>query len=95
VENFVFIAKKIAEKLSMDPSEVIEIRWFDIKNIPRELLITHKKRINNFKKGIRGTVMEEKFKWPFDKNITRKKLYEMRDKSGLSRKDFYEKYFGF
>lgn len=94
-EIFVFTAKKVGGELKLDPNEVVEADWFNLGDIPRELLITHKKRINNFKKGIKGLVIEENHKWPFDKKMTRKELYEMRDQSGLSRKDFYEKYFGF
>jgi ADP-ribose pyrophosphatase YjhB (NUDIX family) len=94
-EVFVFIAKKIGGKIELDPNEVLEADWFGLDNIPKELLITHKKRISNFKKGLKGVVVKGEHKWPFDKNMNREDLYMMRDESGLSRKDFYEKYFGF
>jgi len=94
-EILVFRANKIRGELKIDPNEVLEAKWFALEEVPKELIFGHKKRIEDFRNGLKGILRKSNLKWPLDKNLTRKELYRMRDKSGLSRSEFYLKYFNF
>ncbi len=84
-----FAARPIGGELKADPSEVIEIGYFSLDELPADLLVTHKRRILDAFGGVGGVVWSLAFEAPFDPDITRADIYRLRDESGLSRRDFY------
>lgn len=94
-DNFTFIAKVVDEnqRLIIDKSEVVEAQYFDLKKLPDEIVPWIADRIDDFLRNEKGIIKTIDAKWPFDKKMTRQDIYKMRDKSGLSRYEFYKKYF--
>jgi ADP-ribose pyrophosphatase YjhB (NUDIX family) len=85
-----FIARPIGGELRADPSEVIEMSYFGPDEIPEDLLWWHKQRIEDAFSGIGGGIVRaQTVDYPFECEITRAEMYRLRDKSGLSRRDFY------
>ena len=85
-----FAARPIGGELNVDPSEVIEIGYFGLDEIPADLLVTHRQRILDAFRGIGGGVAWlQDIEYPFSPDITRADIYRLRDQSGLSRRDFY------
>jgi hypothetical protein len=68
------------------------VEWFAFNEIPNPLSAGHKKRIEDAIAGKSGIVVLQEINVPaFPENVTRKELIELRDKSDLSRQDFYIK----
>jgi len=87
-----FAAKPIGGELKCQPGETIAVEWFAYDEIPDPLSIGHKRRINDAIEGANGIVVLQEIKLPtMPDQLTRKELYERRDKSGLSREEFYLK----
>lgn len=89
-----FAAKPVGGKLRPQQSEVLDARYFDPHHLPKPLVWWHRQRILDAVNGIGGSVAwSQDVVWPFDEKLTRRELYELRDRSGLSRQEFYERYF--
>jgi ADP-ribose pyrophosphatase YjhB (NUDIX family) len=87
-----FAAKPIGGEIKCQPGETIEVRWFSFEEIPSPLSAGHKRRIKDAIEGASGiTVLQEINSPTWPGKITRKDLYELRDRSGLSRQEFYLK----
>lgn len=89
-----FAAKPIGGELKCQEGETIAVEWFDFDNIPSPLSAGHKRRIEDAISGVTGVTVLQEFKLPaMPEKITRDELIELRDKSGLSRQDFYMRMF--
>lgn len=89
-----FAAKPISGEIKCQEGETIDVKWFAFDEIPTPLSAGHKRRIEDAISGITGVTVLQEFKLPsMPEKITRDKLIELRDKSGLSRQDFYSKIF--
>lgn len=85
-----FIARPIGGELKADPNEVVEIGYFGPDEVPEDLLWWHKQRIEDAFSGVGGGIVWlQTVDYPFEHEITRAEMYQMRDESGLSRRDFY------
>lgn len=85
-----FAAKPIGGELTCQEGETIAVEWFPFDEIPSPLSLGHKRRIKDAIEGANGVVVLQEIKVPnLSNKITRKELYELRDKSGLSRQEFY------
>jgi len=85
-----FAATPIGGELKCQPGETIAVEWFASDEIPGLLSPGHKRRIADAMKGIRGTAVAQDINSPtLPDKITGNQLYELRDKSGLSRQEFY------
>jgi ADP-ribose pyrophosphatase YjhB (NUDIX family) len=84
-----FAARPVGGALRPDPHEVVEIGFFEQHAIPEPLLMTHRQKIADAFAGVQGSAWSHEFVWPFDVAISRKELYALRDRSGLSRQQFY------
>ena len=73
--------------------EVIDIGYFDPGALPYPLMWWHRARIAHAFAGVAGAVCTQPFEWPFERRIPRSELYAMRDRSGLSRQEFFLHYF--
>lgn len=89
-----FAAKPIAGEIKCQEGETIDVRWFAFDKIPSPLSAGHKRRIEDAISGVTGVAVLQEFKMSrMPEKITHEELYELRDKSGLSRQDFYLKMF--
>mgnify|MGYP001149372132 FL=1 len=85
-----FAAKPIGGRIKCQEGETIAVEWFAFDDIPGPLSLGHKRRIQDAIDGASGVVVLQEFKLPaMQEKITRKELYDLRDKSGLSRQEFY------
>ena len=84
-----FAAIPIGGKIQCQPGETIAVKWFPFDRIPVPLSIGHKKRIEDVLNRASGICVTQKIDIPNFPLISRKELYEMRDRSGLSRQEFY------
>ncbi len=94
VSAVLFTAKPIGGEIKCQEGETIAVKWFDFDRIPNPLSAGHKRRIEDAISGVTGLTVLQEFKLPaMPEKITRNELIELRDKSGLSRQDFYVQMF--
>ncbi|MDD2920876.1 MAG: NUDIX domain-containing protein [Anaerolineales bacterium] len=85
-----FVAKPIGGEIKCQEGETIEVKWFAFDEIPSPLSLGQRKKIEDAISGRSGTAVLHEINVPtFPKKLTRKELIELRDRSGLSRQDFY------
>jgi hypothetical protein len=88
----VFAARPIGGSLRLDPHEVIDAGYFGPEALPEPLLMGHRRQILDALSDVTGAVYSFNQDWPYDRDITRAELYAWRDRSGLSRQQFYLQY---
>lgn len=92
VHAVLFSAKLIGGEIKCQPGETIAVEWFEFDKLPAPLSAGHKKRIDDAISGVCGVTVMQEFKiQSMPENLTRQELYEYRDRSGLSRQEFYLK----
>lgn len=89
VHAVLYTAKPAGGKLKTQPNETIEIAYFPFDQLPDELLFGHKKRISDAINHINGVSVRQEIKIGDPKQYTRREMYEARDRSGLTRQQFY------
>jgi len=88
VHAVLYTAKPMGGELTPQLNEVIEAAYFPFEQLPAEMLFGHEKRIQDAVNGVKGTSVRQEIKIQ-DPKLTRKELYELRDRSELSRQQFY------
>ncbi|MBW8010934.1 MAG: NUDIX domain-containing protein [Chloroflexi bacterium] len=89
-----FTASPISDQLRTQPGETISIDYFSLDQLPEPLFFFHRQRIEDAMNGVGGGVAWKQSITPTFKGIeNRQELYDLRDKSGLSRLEFYNKAF--
>ena len=87
-----FAAKPVGGQRKCQEGETIAVEWFGFDELPAPLSIGHGRRIKDAIEGAAGLVVLQEFKLPkAPDDFSRKELYERRDRSGLSRQEFYLK----
>jgi ADP-ribose pyrophosphatase YjhB (NUDIX family) len=89
----VFTAHPTGGELKPQAGEVIDTGYFGRDNLPELLLFGQQQRILDALDGASGVVWSSEERWPLKIDMTRQELYAFRDASGLSRQDFFRKYF--
>jgi ADP-ribose pyrophosphatase YjhB (NUDIX family) len=89
VHAVLYAAKPIGGELKTQPNETIEVAYFPFDGLPDEMLFGHKKRISDAINNRNGVSVRQEIKMQDATNYTRKELYEVRDRSGLTRQQFY------
>jgi ADP-ribose pyrophosphatase YjhB (NUDIX family) len=89
VHAVLFTAKSIGGELKLQPGETVEIAFFPFDQLPEEMLFGHKKRISDAINNKSGLSVRQEIKRQDTRNYTRQELYEARDRSGLSRQQYY------
>jgi len=89
VHAVLYAAKPVGGELKTQPNETIEVKYFSFDQLPEELLFGHKKRISDAINHTDGVSVRQEIKTDDPKRYTRRELYETRDRSGLSRRQFY------
>jgi ADP-ribose pyrophosphatase YjhB (NUDIX family) len=86
-----FSATVVGGSLRPDPREVVEVRWCAATEVPDDLLWGQRERIQDALAGrigvVRATGRERPDIWP----RSRSEHYELRDRSGLARAEFYRR----
>jgi ADP-ribose pyrophosphatase YjhB (NUDIX family) len=73
--------------------EVLDARYFARHELPEALVPWHRQRVCDALDGVGGGVAwSHTAIWPFAQGMTREELYDLRDRSGLSRQQFYALY---
>jgi ADP-ribose pyrophosphatase YjhB (NUDIX family) len=87
-----FAAKPVGGEIQCQEGETIAVEWFGFNEIPSPLSLGHKKRIKDAIEGVSGVVVLQEYTLPaMPEKITKKDLFELFAKSGLSRQEFYLK----
>jgi ADP-ribose pyrophosphatase YjhB (NUDIX family) len=87
-----FLAKPLGGDIKCQEGETLEVKWFEFDEIPNLLAPGQKRRIEDAIAGKNGMVMLQEIKISnLPENLSRKELLTLRDKSGLSRQEFYTK----
>ncbi len=90
VHAVLFSAKPIGGEIKCQEGETIAVEWFAFDQIPSPLSAGHKRRIEDAITGKSGVVVLQEITVPtLPEQVTRKELLELRDRSGLSRQEFY------
>jgi ADP-ribose pyrophosphatase YjhB (NUDIX family) len=90
-----FAARPVGGELRPDPSEVLEIAYFAPDELPDDLMITHRRRIQDAFADLPETVVwTQQLDSPFPSGTTRADIYRMRDESGLPRSEYYRQTMG-
>ena len=89
IHAVLYTAKPVGGKLKLQPGETIEVAYFPFDKLPDEMLFGHKKRINDAVNNRSGMSVRQENKVQDTKIYTRKEIYEARDRSGLTRQQFY------
>lgn len=84
-----FAARPAGGAVSPANDEVIEMDYFDLDELPRPLMEGHEQQIRDALGGKRAVVWAQNAGWRLEPAITRQEIYAMRDRSGLSRQQFY------
>jgi ADP-ribose pyrophosphatase YjhB (NUDIX family) len=85
-----FAAKPVGGEIKCQEGETIAVEWFAFDEIPASLSLGHTRRIKDAIEGLTGVAVLQEFQLPtLADKITRQELYELRDRSGLSRQEFY------
>jgi hypothetical protein len=85
----------VGGELHLPAAEVLEARYFSLQELPEPILFGQSCRIKDALLGVSGAVYSRlDVVWPFEMEMTRSELYNLRDRSGLSRQQFYLKVFG-
>ena len=85
-----FIAKPAGGEIKCQPGETIAVEWFPFGSIPSPLSVGHERRIADAVSGIGCSVcVTQDIDLPNFPIVDRQELYELRDRSGLSRQDYY------
>ncbi len=85
-----FAAKPVGGEIKCQEGETIAVEWFAFDELPGPLSLGHKRRIQDAIEGASGVVVLQEVKLPNIPNpLTRNELYELRDRSGLPRQEFY------
>jgi 8-oxo-dGTP diphosphatase len=84
-----FRGTPIGGQLGTQYGETIEAAYFPYDNLPEEILIGHRRRILDAIQDRHGIVVKQEQANPSANKISRSDLYQLRDQSGLSRRQFY------
>jgi ADP-ribose pyrophosphatase YjhB (NUDIX family) len=93
--EIIFAGRVVGGELRPDPREVIAAGWFGLDDLPDPIIFWSIQPIRDALRGVGGSAAWRlDMAWPFPPEMTRKDIYRMRDESGLTRLDFYQKTFG-
>lgn len=89
VHAVLYAARPVGGGLRTQPGETIEVKYFPFDQLPGELLFGHKKRIHDAIHDRSGISVRQQVKTADERIRTRRELYDERDRSGLTRLQFY------
>ena len=81
-----YAARPTGGEIRLQPGETIAVRYFPFDQLPEEMLFGQRPRILDAVNGLTGISMRQELHLPI---ISRQELYDLRDRSGLPRQEFY------
>jgi ADP-ribose pyrophosphatase YjhB (NUDIX family) len=90
----VFAAEITGGELMIQEGEVLEARWFAAGELPEAMLLGHPQRALDALEGVSGAAWYHDSEWPFEPNLTRSELYDLSERSGLSKAEYYRQFVG-
>jgi ADP-ribose pyrophosphatase YjhB (NUDIX family) len=84
-----FAASVVGGALQLASDETVDAGFFDRAQLPQPLVWWHHQPIDDALDGVVGAARVIAGSWPFDQQLTRAEIYALRDRSGLSRQQFY------
>jgi len=87
-----FNAEVVGGMILPQPEEVLDIQYFPVSALPKDMFLAHRHRIIDASRNLIGVVKTEDVEWPFP-HIDRAEVYHMMESSELQPADFYNKYF--
>lgn len=89
-----FSAVPIGGEFKTQPGETLDVRYFPVDDLPREMIFGHKRRImDSLLESSEGKLAIHRFEVSDNGPISRDELYRLRDDSGMSRSEFYLDFF--
>ena len=89
-----FAARPVGGEIKLQAGETIAVKWFRFEEIPSPLHTGQWRRIQDAIAGAVGLVVHQEVRSSrLPERITKEELYELRDRSGLPRQEFYLKMF--
>ena len=88
-----FKAKPITNNLIFQKDECVDIGYFSQTNIPKNLLLGQKNRIEDVFSNRVGLAVNENIRHPFPQAKSLKETYKLKDDSNLEPEEFYDKYY--
>jgi len=92
IHGALFMGEIINGEMKPQAEEVIDIGFFALGELPSPIFWWHIPQIEDAMSGIEGTAGRSTF-IPTEKTDSRKELYALRDRSGMTRTEFYKYYF--
>lgn len=89
IHAVLYEARPIGGELRLQPGETIEVKYFAFDDLPDEMAFAHRKRIADAMGGKSGMSVKQEIKTAGEIVTDRGELYALRDRSGLSRQQFY------
>jgi hypothetical protein len=69
--------------------------WYAPDELPEAIVFGHRQRILDAFGGVGGgAAWLQDAEWPFEPNLTRQELYARQADSGLSKREFYQRFVG-
>jgi ADP-ribose pyrophosphatase YjhB (NUDIX family) len=88
-----FAAEPVDGLLRLAAGETLDAGFFERAELPEPLVWWHRQPIADALDGVIGAARMIAGDWPFEPHLTRQEIYALRDLSGLSRRDFFLRYF--
>jgi ADP-ribose pyrophosphatase YjhB (NUDIX family) len=88
-----FAAKVVSGEINSQVGEVLDVRFFPFDKLPEDMFWWHRQHIEDFQAGAGGSKAQRQNINSQAGAANRAELYAMRDKSGMSRRDFYRWYY--
>ena len=86
----VFAARPLGGLLQPAPGETLAAAYFGVHDLPEALMWWDQQPVSDAFAGAGGSaVWRQDIRWPLAPDATRQDLYDLRDRSGLSRVEFY------
>ena len=85
----IFRGTQTGGELRIQNGETIEVAYFPFDRLPEEILLGQKRRILDAIQNRQGIAVRQEERNSGAKRISRSELYQLRDRSGLSRRELY------
>lgn len=89
VHAVLYTAKPVGGELRLQPNETIEVAFFPFDQLPQEMLFGHRKRIRDAIHHASGVSVRQQIHLADTTQYTRQEIYTLRDRSGMTRQQFY------
>lgn len=88
----VFAAHPIGGSLQPQVGEALDVRFFNQNELPTDIVTWHRRRILDAFSECSGLAWRQNYPLGFDPPLSREDLYELRDRSLMSRFEFFHKH---